>query len=88
VHDVSQKALREFGRKHAGAATPLRVWLKLARYGSFQNLAELKRTFASVDLVTVKGRNFYVFDIGGKTPHSRTANIATRFLGSRSSRAS
>ena len=65
MHDVSQKALREFGRKHAGAATPLRVWLKLARYGSFQNLAELKRTFASVDLVTVKGRNFYVFDIGG-----------------------
>jgi mRNA interferase HigB len=41
------------------------VWLKLTRHGSFQNLAELKRTFASVDLVPVKGRNFYVFDIGG-----------------------
>jgi mRNA interferase HigB len=65
VHVISQKALREFGRKHAGAATPLRVWLKLTRHGSFQNLAELKRTFASVDLVPVKGRNFYVFDIGG-----------------------
>ncbi len=25
----------------------------------------LKRTFASVDLVPVKGRDFYVFDIGG-----------------------
>jgi mRNA interferase HigB len=65
VRVISQKALREFGRKHAGAATPLRAWLKLARHGSFQNVAELKRTFASVDLVPVKGRNFYVFDIGG-----------------------
>jgi len=25
----------------------------------------LKRTFVSVDLVPVKGRDFYVFDIGG-----------------------
>jgi len=65
VHVISQKALREFGRKHADAATPLRAWHKLTRHGSFQNLAELKRTFASVDLVPVKGRDFYVFDIGG-----------------------
>jgi mRNA interferase HigB len=65
VHVISQKALREFVRKHAGAAPPLRAWLKLARHGSFQNLPELKRTFASVDLVPVKQRNFYVFDIGG-----------------------
>jgi mRNA interferase HigB len=65
VHVISQKALREFGRKHAGAATPLRAWLKLARHGQFQNLAELKRTFASVDLVPVKGRDFHVFNVGG-----------------------
>jgi mRNA interferase HigB len=65
VHVISQKALRDFGGKHADAATPLRAWLKLARHGSFRNLAELKRTFASVDLVPVKGRDFYVFNIGG-----------------------
>ena len=65
VHVISQKALREFGRKRADAATPPRAWLKLARHGSFQNLAELKRTFAGVDLVSVKGRDFYVFNIGG-----------------------
>ncbi len=39
--------------------------MKLARRGRFQNLAELKRTFASVDMVPVKGRDFYVFNIGG-----------------------
>jgi mRNA interferase HigB len=65
VHVISQKALREFGRNHADAATPLRAWLKLTRHGSFQNLAALRRTFASVDLIPVKGRDFYVFNIGG-----------------------
>ena len=62
---ISQKALWVFAKEHADAATPLRAWLKLARHGSFRNLAELKRTFASVDLVPVKGRDFYVFNIGG-----------------------
>ncbi len=65
MHVVSQKALREFAATHANAATPLRVWFKLARHGRFRNLAELKRTFASVDVVPVKGREIYVFNIGG-----------------------
>jgi mRNA interferase HigB len=65
VHVISQKALREFARTHSDAATPLRAWMKLARHGRFQNLAELRRTFASVDMVPVKGRDFYVFNIRG-----------------------
>ncbi len=36
-----------------------------ARRGHFQNLAELKRTFASVDMVALNRRDFYVFNIGG-----------------------
>jgi mRNA interferase HigB len=65
VHVISQKALRAFAKKYADAATPLRAWLKLLRHGRFQNLTELKRTFGSVDMVPVKGRDLYVFDIGG-----------------------
>jgi mRNA interferase HigB len=65
VHVISKKALRDFAKRHADAATPLRAWLKLALHGRFQSLAELKRTFASVDMVPVKGRDFYVFNIGG-----------------------
>jgi mRNA interferase HigB len=65
VHVISQKALRDFGKKHADAATPFSAWFKLARHGRFTNLAELKRTFASVDMVPVRGRDFYVFNIGG-----------------------
>jgi mRNA-degrading endonuclease HigB of HigAB toxin-antitoxin module len=64
VHVVSPKALREFEGKHADAAAPLRAWFKLIRHGRFQNLDELKRTFASVGKVAVKGRRFYVFNIG------------------------
>ncbi len=66
MHVISRKALWEFERKHADAATPLRAWLKVVRRGRFQNLAELKGTFASVDMVAVKGRDFYLFNIGGK----------------------
>jgi mRNA interferase HigB len=65
VHVVSQKALREFATTHADATVPLRAWFKLARHGRFRNLAELKRTFASVDRVPVERRDFYVFNIGG-----------------------
>ena len=50
---------------HADAAAPLRAWFKLARIGRFRNLAELKRTFASVDMVRIKAGDFYVFNIGG-----------------------
>ena len=65
MHVISQKALWEFAKKHTDAATPLRAWLKLARHGSFQDLAELKRIFASVDLIPVKGRDLYIFNVGG-----------------------
>jgi mRNA interferase HigB len=62
---ISQKALREFAQEHADAATPLSAWLKLMRRGRFRSFAELKRTFASVDMVPAKGRDFHVFNIGG-----------------------
>ncbi len=62
---ISEKALREFAKKYAAAATPLGAWLKLVQQGCFQNLAELKRTCGSVDMVPVKGHDFYVFNIGG-----------------------
>lgn len=65
VHVISQKALREFGTKHPNAAAPLRAWLKLARNGRFHNLEDLRQTVAGVDMVPVKSRNFYVFNIGG-----------------------
>jgi mRNA interferase HigB len=81
VDVISQKAPREFAEVHADAASPLRAWFKLARHGRFLNLAELKRTFGSVDLVPVKGRSFYVFNIYGNTYRLMTAiNFNTQRL--------
>jgi mRNA interferase HigB len=62
---TSEKPLRAFAAKHPNAAVPLSAWKKLMRGGTFRNPVELKRTFGSVDMVPVKGHDFYVFDIGG-----------------------
>jgi len=86
VHIISQKALREFGISHADSVAALRAWFKLARNGRFWNLAELKRTFASVDMVPVKGREFYVFNIGGNkyrliaAIHFNTQRLFVRYI--------
>ena len=65
MHVTSAKPLWAFATKHADAKIPLRAWLKLAEQGTFRNLTELKKTFKSVDMVPVKQRDFYVFNIGG-----------------------
>ncbi len=65
MHVISQKALRDFAKEHPDAEKPLSAWLKLARRGNFRNLAELKKTFASTDLVPAGSRALYVFNIGG-----------------------
>jgi len=61
---ISEKPLWEFAKKHADAETPLKTWVKLIEPGDFKNLAALKKTFGSVDMVPVKKRDFYVFNIG------------------------
>jgi mRNA interferase HigB len=66
VRVISRKLLVEFWRKHAEAKATLSAWFKVAEKGSFGNLSELKRTFATVDYVPVGDRGFYVFNIGGK----------------------
>jgi mRNA interferase HigB len=65
VRVISEKALKEFGQKHAQASAPLSSWYKLIRTGTFKNLAELKRTFASAELVKANGRDFHVFNVAG-----------------------
>ena len=65
MHVISQKAFRDFAKQHADGDAPLRAWFRMVKNGVFQNLAELKRPFPSVDYVPVGKRAFYVFDIGG-----------------------
>jgi mRNA interferase HigB len=61
----SQKALRDFASTYPDADAPLRAWHKTVKTGTYLNLVELRRTFASVDYVPVGKREFYVFNVGG-----------------------
>lgn len=86
MHVFTEKVLKEFAKKHADAATLLKAWLKLAEQGDFRDLTELKKTFGSVDMVPVKKRDFYVFNIGGNkyrlvaAIHFNTQNLYIRHV--------
>ena len=58
---ISNKALRDFAVKHPAAEMPLQNFRLLVEKGRFNNFADLKTTFGSVDKV---GERF-VFNIGG-----------------------
>ena len=66
---ISPKKLREFSRKYPDAAAPLDAWLRFVREGRFNNPADLKRAFSTVDLVPIRRGNknvlYYIFNIGG-----------------------
>lgn len=62
---ISQKPLKLFGERHPNAKASLAAWYRTARRGAFNNLAELRRTFGSVDYVNVQGKGVYVFNVGG-----------------------
>ena len=58
---ISNKALREFSKKHPRAEGPLQDWHRLIERGDYGSFADLRATFSSVDKVGDR----YVFDIGG-----------------------
>lgn len=58
---ISNKMLVAFTQRHAQAERPLQAWRKVVESGRFDNFADLRRAFASVDKVG----DFHVFDIAG-----------------------
>ena len=58
---VGRRKLDEFARRYANARKPLAHWEEAVRAASWKNLAELKGTFGSADLVDRKT----VFNVGG-----------------------
>jgi mRNA interferase HigB len=65
VHVISRKALRQFAAKHKDADAPLTAWFKIMRACHARDLAQLKRTFGSVDYVATRKGELHVFNIGG-----------------------
>jgi mRNA interferase HigB len=86
VHVISRKPLTSFWRNHRDAEMPLRAWFKAASKGSFKNVAELKRTFSSVDYVPLAKKQFYVFNVGGNkyrliaVIHFNTQKLFVRYV--------
>ncbi len=65
MHVISwSPKLRDFAAQH-NAERVLRSWFKLMKASNAANLAELKRTFGTVDYVPIKQREIYVFNVGG-----------------------
>ena len=58
---ISSKRIREFSSLHKDAEASLRAWYTTTKHSNWQNLAELKQTYPSADLV---GR-YTVFNIRG-----------------------
>ncbi len=59
---ISFSMIREFVAKHADADVPLRDWYKRTCKADWNSLADIKKTFNTVDYV---GNDRYVFDIKG-----------------------
>lgn len=58
---IAKRPLVKFWNLHPEAEKPLRNWLTICKTTDFENFAQLKQTFRTVDKVG----KFVVFDIGG-----------------------
>jgi mRNA interferase HigB len=61
MHVISRRALQEFSLKHPQSETPLDSWYRVAKQAQWHNLAEVKETYSSTDLVD----KYIVFNIKG-----------------------
>jgi mRNA interferase HigB len=59
---ISKTILADFGGEHADSVDALNKWYEICKKANWKNLAELKKTFNSVDFV---GNDRYVFNIKG-----------------------
>ena len=57
----SQKRIWEAKERYKESASALDAWYRIAKASTFENFAQLKATFPSVDKVGDQ----YVFDVGG-----------------------
>ena len=60
---ISNKALRDFAKRHSIAQAPLQGWRRVVERGRYRNFAVLKRAFNSVDKVG----DYFVFNIAGNS---------------------
>jgi mRNA interferase HigB len=61
LHIISRKKLKEAAIRHNDIEAPLDVWFRIAKRASWQDLAEVRKTFANTDAVD----RWTIFDIKG-----------------------
>ena len=61
MHIISRKKVREAATRQRDLEDPLDVWFRIAKKASWQNLADVRKTFASADLVN----RWTVFNVKG-----------------------
>jgi len=61
LHLSSRKKVREAATRQRDLEAPLDVWFRIAKKASWQNLADVRKTFASADLVN----RWTVFNVKG-----------------------
>ena len=61
MHIISLRRLREYWKDHASAKVPLKAWYEQVKHVKWQNFAELKKDYPSVDQV----KRLTIFNIGG-----------------------
>jgi len=61
MHVLSRKKLKEAALRHADLEGPLDAWFRIAKRATWKNLADVRRTFSTADVV---GR-WTVFNIKG-----------------------
>lgn len=61
MHVITQQRIWEAKKEHPQVSQALDGWYRVIKKNRFNNFAELKKSFNSVDKVG----NVYVFDIGG-----------------------
>jgi mRNA interferase HigB len=61
MHVISQKRIWEAKELYKDTASALDAWYRIAKASTFENFAQLKAAFPSVDKVGDQ----YVFDVGG-----------------------
>jgi len=82
MHVITQQRIWEAKEKHPEGSSALDGWYRIIKKNTFNNFAELKAVFGSVD----KAGDFYVFDIGGNklrliaNIHFRRQKVYIRYI--------
>ena len=75
MHVISRKKLKEAATRHRDLDAPLDVWFRIAKKASWQNLADVRKTFASAD----SADRWTVFNIKGNR-YRLITEVNYRFL--------